>query len=587
MFTGIIQKKGIITKKQHKIGEPLKLTITINEPSFLVAQRIGDSICVDGVCLSIVDIDIPHQTLSFQAIEQTCNITTLGALPEQASVHIEPSLQADDKIDGHYVSGHVDQTSKVLAIKNQVDGSRTIYIQNQTPELIRLRGSIAINGVSLTVSDVTEDYFCVCLIPITLQKTNLSRLKEGDSVNLEYDLFLKSTEQKIPSPEYLIGQPIISDTHAMKIALQLGQLGRKTTAPNPWVGSIIVKNGIIIGAGYHTKAGEPHAEIQALRSLKKNPEDAHGATLYCSLEPCCHRGRTGPCTQAIKAAGIKRVVLSILDPDINVQGNGMRELESYGISVEKGILHEKTIEYLKPYLFHRITGKPFVIAKAGMSIDGKLAAQDGTSKWITNNQARQHAHEIRSLCQAVMVGSGTVIKDNPQLTVRIAGYKGPQPIRVILDTHGVVQDSKLAIFDQTKAKTVIFTSSSCNPETIAIWEKMGIAYYHVPAQHEALNLEAVYEKLGSMGIVSVLIEGGSKLLSHVIQAEAFNELSIYLGEVIIGTNGIPLFNAVLGTTMADSKKLIQRDSHAPCILFESFKTNQLIQQMNQQYNQLL
>ncbi len=567
MFTGIIHHKGKIKSTSQLPGEPLKLLISLDDPGIIEDQKIGDSIAVNGTCLSIVTINKEEQTFAFQAIEQTCKITTLANLKQNDLVHIEPSLKSNDKIDGHYVSGHVDQKAAVLAIKDHADGSRTLFIENLHPDLMRLRGSIAINGVSLTVSDLAPEYFCVSLIPITLAKTNLALLQPHDFVNLEYDLFLKSINPQIESAQSIIGKPIISDAHAMRLALALAQLGRTTTPPNPWVGCVIAKDNVIIGAGYHAQPGNPHAEIEALASLK-DIQDAHGATMYVTLEPCCHHGRTGPCTQSIINAGIARVVIGITDPDTRVSGNGMRELEATGIAISTGVNAQEITRSLAHYVHHRKTGKPFVIAKAGISIDGKIAAQDGSSQWITDESARMHAHQLRAQCQAILVGSGTVLKDDPKLTVRLPEYKGVQPLRVILDTHGILQDPKLAIFDQTQAKTCIFTSQSCDAQALDLWQSLNIQYYQVPEHDDHLDLTAIYEKLGSLGIMSLLIEGGSQILTHCINHGLFNELHVYPGNVIIGSNGISAFNQNIGSNMNEIRTFRKKEMNGNSIIFE-------------------
>lgn len=570
MFTGIIHHKATVKSITQLPGEPLKLVVALNDPFIIGNHKIGDSIAVNGTCLSIVAIDKEEQTFAFQAIEQTCTITTLALLKQNDLVHIEPSLASNDKIDGHYVSGHVDQKAAVLAIRDQADGSRTLFIENLHPHLVRLRGSIAINGVSLTISDLTHEYLCVSLIPITLAKTNLGLLQPYNLVNLEYDLLLKSIDPHIESPQNVIGKPIISDAHAMRIALALAQLGRTTTPPNPWVGCVIVKDNIIIGAGYHQKAGSAHAEIEAIKSLSNN-YDAQSSTMYVTLEPCCHQGRTGPCTEAIIQAQIKHVVIGMTDPDTRVSGKGVQALRSAGIEANIGVEENLIKKSMAPYIHHRTTGKPFVIAKAATSIDGKIAAHDGSSQWITDQEARTHAHQLRAQCQAILVGNGTILKDNPQLTVRLPEYSGAQPLRVILDSHGVLCDPNLNIFDQRDAATCIFTSNHCNPQALETWNKLTIEHHEVPMHNNLLDLNTVYKTLGSRGIMSLLIEGGSNVLSHCINQGLFDELHIYPGNVIIGTGGIPIFNLNIGADMHTIHTFKKKEMNKFSIIFEKLK----------------
>ncbi|MGE0009908.1 MAG: bifunctional diaminohydroxyphosphoribosylaminopyrimidine deaminase/5-amino-6-(5-phosphoribosylamino)uracil reductase RibD [Candidatus Babeliales bacterium] len=567
MFTGIIQHKGTIASIKKEASSPLQVTVCVQDTQFIAAQKVGDSIAIDGICLSIVRKDLELQQLMFQAIEQTCIVTTIGARVIGDVVNVEPALSAQDKLDGHVVTGHIDYKVKVLDVVHHEDGSWQVFIENKKPELIVLRGSVALNGVSLTVSHVCPYYFCVSLIPITLEKTNLSFLKKGHLVNVEYDTFLKAQKGCSIDLASALGTRVFSDEQAMNCALQLAQLGVVTAPPNPWVGSVIVKDNVIIGAGYHTKAGEPHAEVEALRSMR-DQLDAQGARMYVTLEPCCHIGKTGPCTQAIIEAGITHVTIGMLDPDMRVQGKGVKALEAAGIQVTVGVLSCKVAQSLKPYIHHRTTGMPFVIAKVGVSIDGKIAAADGSARWITDAAARQEVHELRARCQAVLVGQATVIKDNPQLTVRLENYTGPQPVRVVLDTYGVVTNPDLHIFNQEQAKTLMITSNQCNQETKELWQKLGIEYCVVHCTDGRLDLVQVYKELGRRQVISVLVEGGSRLQTELLKTGAYQELHVYLGPVIIGSNGISLFDTVLGSSMDDALALKKIGQTPHCIIFE-------------------
>ena len=570
MFTGIITHKGRVAHVDKKDGQPLNLVIEVPDEQFIAAQRIGDSVAIDGVCLSVVTKDVVKRQVSFQAIEQTCTVTTIGTRTVDDIMNLEGSLKLQDKLDGHMVTGHVDQTAKILDKIQHQDGSVQFFIENQRPELVILRGSIALNGVSLTVSHVTDEYFCVSLIPITLDMTNLSHVQKGDTLNVEYDLLLKSSltvEVQKEDLENLIGTRIVSHQQAMRLALQLGEQGRATAPPNPWVSCVIVKDNIIIGAGYHTKAGQPHAEIEALSSIEGS--NAAGADMYVTLEPCCHTGRTGPCTEAIIKAGIQKVFIALRDPDKLVAAKGIRLLNDAGIATETDLLASEAAQSLKSYLYHRTHDKPYVIVKAAISIDGKMAASDGSSKWISSDAARKQVHTTRSHCQAVLVGSGTVEKDNPQLTVRLKEYQGPQPMRVVLDTLGTLTNKELNIFNLEQAQTLMVTSKHCNEKTLALWNDLGISYLTVPVDNKGLlDLDAVYRELGKRGVLSLLIEGGSGVHTHVLKTSAFNELQLYIGNVIIGNNGLSIFDIALGTSMDDTTRLkkVRQDEH--CLVFE-------------------
>jgi diaminohydroxyphosphoribosylaminopyrimidine deaminase/5-amino-6-(5-phosphoribosylamino)uracil reductase len=223
------------------------------------------------------------------------------------------------------------------------------------------------------------------------------------------------------------------DEKLMRLALRLAAKGRGKTSPNPMVGAVVVRGERIIGRGYHHKAGEPHAEVLALRQAG---DRARGATLYLNLEPCSHFGRTPPCTQAILQAGIRRVVAGMKDPNPLVAGKGIRRLRRAGVQVDMGILAAECRELNAPFCKYITTGKPFIILKTACSLDGKIATGSGDSRWISSEESRRYVHHLRLHVDAVMVGSGTVLKDDPLLTVRLSrGESYPQPLRVIVDSR--------------------------------------------------------------------------------------------------------------------------------------------------------
>lgn len=312
----------------------------------------------------------------------------------------------------------------------------------------------------------------------------------------------------------------------MRWAIQLSQKGRCTAPPNPWVGCVIVKEGEIVGEGFHEAAGKKHAEIVALESAGSR---AHGSTLYVTLEPCAHYGRTPPCTDALVRAGIKKVIIPFLDPDPQVSGKGVETLKKAGIEVEIGVGKEDAEYSLAPYLFQRKNARPFCLLKAAISLDGKIAARDSSSQWITGEEARKDAHLLRAESQALLVGSGTALRDNPQLTVRHISYTGKPPLRVLLDTKGRVPvEGSLA--DTTLAPTLIYTSHQGQAEN---WKKRGAEVVLV----ESINLKRVVEDLGRKQIIQLLVEGGGLIHSAFINAQLANRFILYMGNCLLGEEG--------------------------------------------------
>lgn len=315
----------------------------------------------------------------------------------------------------------------------------------------------------------------------------------------------------------------------MRWAIQLGEKGRCTAPPNPWVGCVLVKDGEIIAEGYHAAAGKPHAEIVA---LEKAGPLAKGATAYVSLEPCSHHGRTAPCVHALIAAGIKQVIIPLLDPDPRVSGTGVAALREAGIDVVVGMAQEEASRSLAPYLFQRRTKRPYCLLKSAMSLDGRTAAADGTSQWITGEEARRDVHFLRAESQAILVGSRTALTDNPRLTVRDFPYPIKQPLRVLLDRQGRVP-AQGPLADMTLAPTLVFTSSSPAKDA---WERCGAEVYFSPA----ITLKDILEELGKREIIQLLVEGGSALHAAFLKENLVNQFTLYMGNCLLGSHGHPL-----------------------------------------------
>ncbi|MCH9627514.1 MAG: Riboflavin biosynthesis protein RibD [Chlamydiales bacterium] len=323
----------------------------------------------------------------------------------------------------------------------------------------------------------------------------------------------------------------------MRYAIRLGEKGRITAPPNPWVGCVLAKEGEILAEGYHVAPGHPHAEAVA---LEKAGPLAQGATAYISLEPCSHQGRTPPCALALIKSGVKNVVIPFLDPDPKVAGTGVQALKEAGIEVTVGVAAEEARLSLEPYLHHRQTQRPFCVLKAAMSIDGRTAAADGTSKWISSDEARQDAHRLRAESQAILIGSETARLDHPQLTVRTMDVK--QPLRVVIDSEGRVPPEG-PLFDPSLAPTLVFTTNST-------WKKEGIEVIWL----SKVTLEAVLEELGKRSVMQLLVEGGSRLHAAFLKEGLAHRFYLYVGDCLLGSRGMPLIPGLEVTTMEEAPR---------------------------------
>lgn len=336
-----------------------------------------------------------------------------------------------------------------------------------------------------------------------------------------------------------------TDLRWMRRAVQLSRRG--FPVPNPHVGAVVVKDGVLLGEGYHPYAGAPHAEVYA---LQKAGDAAHGATLYVTLEPCCHYGRTPPCTNAILERGIRRVVVGMIDPHSRVNGNGVNQLREAGVQVEllnPDIPAEaKLIEELEVinriYLYWRRHNRPFITLKAAMSLDGKIATHTGDSKWITGERARRYAHRLRAEHAAVLVGVETVLKDRPQLTARLRGVKN-QPLRVILDTHlrlNFAMKKYQPVLNTEKAETLVYHLQLPEEKT---WKRayqlwgIGVQtkeFYREQDQPLRVPVEQVVQDLAERGVSSILVEGGGQVAASFLEARLANRIAYFYAPRLIG-----------------------------------------------------
>ncbi|MFC3209725.1 bifunctional diaminohydroxyphosphoribosylaminopyrimidine deaminase/5-amino-6-(5-phosphoribosylamino)uracil reductase RibD [Planomicrobium okeanokoites] len=320
----------------------------------------------------------------------------------------------------------------------------------------------------------------------------------------------------------------------MDLALNNARTMKGQTDPNPLVGSVIVNHNRIVGVGAHLKAGEPHAEIHALRMAG---EEAHGGTIYVTLEPCSHFGRTGPCAQAIIDAGLKKVVIAALDPNPLVSGNGVKMLEEAGIEVVSGIREQESFKMNEVFNKFITTKKPFVTLKAASTLDGKIATHSLDSKWITSEDARRDVHELRSEHMAILVGVGTVIEDDPELTARIPN--GRNPIRVILDSSlRLPLDSKVAV--DGAAETWIFTSRTYDRSKKEQLEHSGIRIFETSGETRT-DVNDMMRILGENGISSLFIEGGGTVNSAFLENGLIDKVVLYFAPKLVGGKNAPTF----------------------------------------------
>jgi diaminohydroxyphosphoribosylaminopyrimidine deaminase / 5-amino-6-(5-phosphoribosylamino)uracil reductase len=318
------------------------------------------------------------------------------------------------------------------------------------------------------------------------------------------------------------------DNFYMKNAIELAQKGSGKVNPNPLVGAVITKNDRIIGQGYHEKYGELHAERNAFMDCMEDPKDS---TLYVTLEPCVHQGKTPPCVDAIIEHKVKRVVIGSLDPNPLVNGKGIEIMRKKGIIVETGVL-EKECKYLNQVFFHYIRRKlPFVVMKYGMTADGKIATKAGESRWITGESSRNHVHITRNHLSAIMVGIGTAIKDNPLLTCRLVD--GRNPIRIICDDQLRLPMESHLVKTAKNISTIIATISQ-NTKRQSLYEELGVKVICVKEKKGRIDLNDLMLQLGKRGIDSILLEGGGTLNYAALESGIVNKLQIYIAPKIFG-----------------------------------------------------
>jgi diaminohydroxyphosphoribosylaminopyrimidine deaminase/5-amino-6-(5-phosphoribosylamino)uracil reductase len=325
----------------------------------------------------------------------------------------------------------------------------------------------------------------------------------------------------------------MDDEQWMKRALRLAEKGRGRTSPNPLVGAILVKNGKVVAEGYHAKAGEAHAEIIALQRAK---ERAKGATLYINLEPCTHYGKTPPCAPQVIKAGVKSVVIGMEDPNPLVRGKGIGTLKKAGLNVHAGILERECQRLNEAFCKYIVAKEPFVILKVAATLDGKISTREGDSKWISGEASRRFVHKLRDEVDGVLVGIGTVLRDDPLLTTRIKG--GRDPYRIVLDSQLKIPEEAKVIGD-FPARVVIATTESAPEDKMERLRKRGVRILPLESKEGKIDLKSCLSKLGEIGMMSLMVEGGNQVNGSFLDEGLIDKLLLFLSPKLIADPQAP------------------------------------------------
>ena len=330
-----------------------------------------------------------------------------------------------------------------------------------------------------------------------------------------------------------------NDIHFMQFALESAKRGEGRVEPNPMVGCVLVQNGRIVGKGFHKRYGGPHAEVEAIRNAG---EAAQGATAYVTLEPCSHHGKTPPCTEAILAAGIRRVIVAMKDPNPQVDGRGLKFLRNAGLEVRENVLEEKARYLLAPYLTLLEKRRPWIVAKWAMTLDGRTASRTGSSRWISGEESRLIVHRIRARMDGILVGAGTVRADDPSLTVRLPeGESFPRvPLRIVLDSRADISMESRLMRTADKTPTLIVIGSGVEPEKIKMLQETGCEVLRVESEtgdkeiRYRKQIETLLEHLGKRKTTNLLVEGGSRIFGLLFDARLIDEVHVFIAPKMIG-----------------------------------------------------
>ncbi|OQX63153.1 MAG: riboflavin biosynthesis protein RibD [Desulfococcus sp. 4484_241] len=329
----------------------------------------------------------------------------------------------------------------------------------------------------------------------------------------------------------------MDDSGYMAMALELARKGTGYTSPNPTVGAVVVKDGQVVGRGFHEAAGKPHAEVVAIEDAGPL---ARGAELYVTLEPCNHTGRTPPCTRKILGAGIARVVVATRDPNPGVTGGGIEFLRANGVEVTEGVCEREARKQIEWFIKYVTTGRPFVTVKCAMTLDGRIATRTGDSRWVSGEESRKFVHMMRHASDAIMVGVGTVNVDNPRLTARIDGMKTRDPVRIILDSALSVREDAAVFNPDSSAETVVVTTPGCDTEKRKrLSGKARII--ELETKNGMVPLDVLMERLGEMGVASLLVEGGARVIGSAFAERIVDKINFfYAPKILGGDDGVPV-----------------------------------------------
>lgn len=342
----------------------------------------------------------------------------------------------------------------------------------------------------------------------------------------------------------------MDDTAYMKMALDLALKGEGYTSPNPMVGAVVVRKDRVVGSGYHRMPGGPHAEVNAIDDAGVQ---AKGATLYVTLEPCHHTGRTPPCTEKIIAAGINRVVAAMYDPNPNVKGGGSEYLKRRGVQVEMGTCEAEARKLNESFVKYVQTGRPFTIVKCAATLDGQIATRSGDAKWVSGRASRQQVHRIRHAVDGILVGVETVKRDDPSLTTRLETPHGRDPARIILDTHLSLPEEARLLRLASESDTYVITGTSVPDDKKLRIEKTGARVLEASVKNGLIDLDALMTRLGNLGITSLLIEGGSRVIASAFKAGIVDKLIFFFAPKISGGNdGFPICRGTGPETMNEA-----------------------------------
>jgi diaminohydroxyphosphoribosylaminopyrimidine deaminase / 5-amino-6-(5-phosphoribosylamino)uracil reductase len=353
--------------------------------------------------------------------------------------------------------------------------------------------------------------------------------------------------------------PDDGDAHFMALALRLARRGLGRTWPNPAVGCVVVKEGHIVGRGWTQPGGRPHAEVEALR---RAGDQALGATVYVSLEPCAHYGRTPPCTMALLHAGVRRVVAATQCPDHRVDGKGIAQLRQAGVEVTLGLMRTEAEAVNAGFFLKERSGRPLVTLKLATSLDGRIATRTGASQWITGEEARAWAHWLRATHDAIMIGSGTALADDPSLTCRLPGLEDRSPVRVVLDRRlRLPATSRLALTANDVPTWLMIRRAAGPPDRVEALRQLGVELIEVKAERAGgLALDDVLAALASRGITRVLVEGGARLATALLRRRLINRLAWVQAPIILGGDGLAAIGALGVETIAEAVRLARAGS---------------------------